>query len=110
MSDENKQDENQVEIDVDKKIRDFCTEMSNSFLRTEAERDFRKNAVENLSELLKMSKSDLSFVARTYHKGDFDEKTQRMSKQRDLYVRIFGEPTTENDRSGFDDDHDDDLS
>ena len=90
---------NETPVDVDKKIRDYCMEMSASFTRAEGEREFRREATNRLAEQLHMEKSDLDFCAKTFHKGNFDEASQRMADQRNLYVRIFGEPTgdTEDD-------------
>lgn len=104
MTDEtNQTDSNEVQVDVEKRIKDFCAEMSASFLRGEAERDFRKEAIARLSEQTGIEKSVLNFCAKTYHKQDFDEKTKSAEEQREFYVRIFGEPTGDNSGDDFDD-------
>jgi hypothetical protein len=70
-------------------------------LRSEAERDFRKEAVARLSEQIGVDKAVLNFCAKTYHKQDFGDKMHAMDEQRSFYVRIFGEP------EGTGEDHDD---
>lgn len=87
----------EVQVDVEKAVKDFCVEMSASMIRSEAERDFRKEATSRMSEKTGISKDVLNFCARTYHKQDFDTKTQRAKDQMDFYTQIFGEPAGNND-------------
>jgi len=97
---------NEAPLDVDKKIKDYCVEMSNSMLRTEAERDFRKAATENLFEITKVPKSVLNFCARTYHSQDFDERSKTEEEKRTFYVRLFGEPEGNDNQNDGDTEYD----
>jgi len=55
--------------DEDKKrIRGCFDEISNSFLRQEAERDFQKEAIESLAEDIDIPKATLRKAARVYHR------------------------------------------
>ena len=54
--------------DEDKKrIRGCFDEISNSFLRQEAERDFQKEAIESLAEDIDIPKGILRKTARAFH-------------------------------------------
>ena len=55
--------------DEDKKrIRGCFDEISNSFLRQEAERDFQKEAIESLAEDIDIPKGPLRKAARVFHR------------------------------------------
>lgn len=97
---ENVTPENEVPLDVDKAVKDYCVEMSASMIRSEAEKDFRREATANISEKTMVSKQVLAFCARTYHKQDFDDKTQRTKEQTDFYIKLFGEPMEAIDTAG----------
>lgn len=90
-------EENEVVVDRDQQIKDFCKEMSDSMLRVEAERDFQKEAINNLHEKTGVEKNVLKFCAKTYHKQDFEEKTERLSEEQEFYESVFGksEETTD---------------
>lgn len=51
-----------------KRIRGAMEEISNSYARTEAERDFVKEAINNLSEDVDIPKNILRKMARIFHK------------------------------------------
>lgn len=51
-----------------KRIKDAMEEISNSYTRTEAERDFVKEAINNLAEDVDIPKNILRKMARIYHK------------------------------------------
>ena len=51
-----------------KRIRGAMEEISNSYTRTEAERDFVKEAINNLSEDVDIPKNILRKMARIFHK------------------------------------------
>jgi len=51
-----------------KRIRDAMEEISNSYTRVEAERDFVKEAINNLAEDVDVPKNILRKMARIYHK------------------------------------------
>lgn len=85
-------DNNEVEIDIEKAIKDFCVEFSASCIRTEAERDFRKEAINLLSEKINVDKKTIAFCGKTYHKQDFNEKSVQQAELQMFYAKIFGEP------------------
>lgn len=87
MSDDVK---NEVDVDVEQAVKDFCKEMSDSMLRVEAEKDFQKDAINNLHEKTKIEKGVLKFCARTFHKQDFEEKQERITEEQQFYENIFG--------------------
>ena len=51
-----------------KRIKDAMEEISNSYTRTEAERDFVKEAINSLAEDVDIPKNILRKMARIYHK------------------------------------------
>ena len=51
-----------------KKIRECMEEISNSYTRTEGERSFVKEAIENLAEEVDIPKKILRKMSRIYHK------------------------------------------
>jgi hypothetical protein len=60
--------------DVDKKrIKDCMDEISNSYLRQEAERDFVKEAIISLEDDVGIPKKYLGKMARIYHKQNMSE-------------------------------------
>ena len=56
-----------------KRIRDAMEEISNSYTRTEAERDFVKEAINNLAEDVDIPKNILRKMARIYHKQNMQD-------------------------------------
>ena len=68
-----------------KKIRECMEEISNSYTRTEGERSFVKEAIENLSEEVDIPKKILRKMSRIYHKqnmsevaGEIEDTTQEL--------------------------------
>lgn len=60
--------------DADKKrIKDCMDEISNSYLRQEAERDFVKEALISLEDDVGIPKKYLGKMARIYHKQNMSE-------------------------------------
>ena len=56
-----------------KRIKDAMQEISNSFLRQEAEREFVKEALISLEDDVGIPKKYLSKMARIYHKQNMSE-------------------------------------
>lgn len=56
-----------------KRIRDAMEEISNSYTRVEAERDFVKEAINNLAEDVDVPKNILRKMARIYHKQNMQD-------------------------------------
>ena len=84
-------DKNESQIDLDKIVKVFCNEMSNSMVRIEAERDFQKEAINNIHEKTGIEKNVLKFCAKTYHKQNFEETQERLTEEQEFYIKIFGE-------------------
>lgn len=60
--------------DADKKrIKDCMDEISNSYLRQEAERDFIKEAIVSLEDDVGIPKKYLAKMAKIYHKQNMSE-------------------------------------
>lgn len=103
---ENKEEK---QVDIEKVVKDFCVEYSSSCLRTEAERDYRKDAIAAISEKTGIEKKVLAFCGRTFHKQDFDEKAVQQAEMQLFYANIFGEANMNTDSDDFDpEDNDDD--
>lgn len=56
-----------------KRIRGAMEEISNSYTRTEAERDFVKEAINELSEEVDIPKNILRKMARIFHKQNITD-------------------------------------
>ena len=72
-----------------KKIKDACFEISASMTRIEGEKDFIKEAVEELSKDTEIPKKHLNKVARYFHKSNKDQVEAEQSSTNELYDRIF---------------------
>jgi archaellum component FlaC len=68
-----------------KKIKDAMTEISNSMTRIDAEKDFQKAAVEDLSDEVGIDKKYLKRLANTYHKQNLVEVTTEADDLQSLY-------------------------
>lgn len=65
--------------DEDKKrIRGCMEEMSNSFTRVAAERDFQKEAINSLAEDVQIPKSILRKMARVFHNQNMSDLVQEV--------------------------------
>jgi hypothetical protein len=56
-----------------KRIKDAMEEISNSYTRVEAERDFVKDAINSLAEDVDIPKGILRKMARIYHKQNIND-------------------------------------
>lgn len=69
---------------VRKKIMSTIREISGSYTRTEAERDYVKGAIETLAEEHQLPKKYLSKFAKDYHKSTTNEAREQMSEYEEL--------------------------
>jgi hypothetical protein len=66
--------------DADKqRIRGCMEEMSNSYTRMAAERDFQKEAIDALAEEVEIPKSVLRKTARAFHNQDISDRIAEIS-------------------------------
>ena len=68
-----------------KKIKDAMTEISNSMTRIDAEKDFQKAAIEDLSDEVSIDKKYLKRLANTYHRQNLVEVTTEADDLQSLY-------------------------
>lgn len=61
-----------------KRIKNAMQEISNSFTRIEAEKDFQKEALESLEEDVGIPKKYLRKMARIYHKQNMNQIKSEM--------------------------------
>lgn len=78
------------------KLLNGIKEISNSMTRVEAERDYQKDALTNLSSELGIEKKYVTKVAAMYHKQNFHQVQAEHSEIEDLYEAItsLGNNTT----------------
>ena len=77
--------------DSDKqRIKGCMEEISNSYTRMEAERDFIKEAIEALADDVDIPKKYLNKMARIYHKQNFSETVGEMEDLEALYETVIG--------------------
>jgi hypothetical protein len=67
-----------------KKIMTTIREISGSFTRVEAERDYVKEAIKALAEEHQLPKKYLSKFAKDYHKSATNEAREQMSEYEEL--------------------------
>jgi aspartokinase len=74
-------------VDRDK-IKKMLAEISGSMTRIEAERDYIKESVKEMSAEFQLSKKTLNKMARVYHKQNFSEEVASHEEFEDLYETI----------------------
>jgi len=74
-------------VDRDK-IKKILAEISGSMTRIEAERDYIKESVKEMSAEFQLSKKTLNKMARVYHKQNFNEEVASHEEFEDLYETI----------------------
>ena len=77
-----------------KKVRDCLEEISNSYTRTEGERDFVKEAIEHLSEEVDIPKKIIRKMSRIYHKQNLSEVAGEMEDIEALMDTVSETPFT----------------
>tara|TARA_B100000780_G_scaffold132195_1_gene92713 strand:+ start:5716 stop:5985 length:270 start_codon:yes stop_codon:yes gene_type:complete len=70
-------------------IRSAMKEISNSMVRTEGERDYIKETIDDLSEKFDLPKKYLKKVASAYHKQNIAETTEAAEEVETLYEALF---------------------
>ena len=70
------------------KIKKMLAEISGSMTRVEAERDYIKESVKEMSAEFQLSKKTLNKMARVYHKQNFNEEVASHEEFEDLYETI----------------------
>ena len=63
-------------------------EWSNSATRIEAEKDFQKNVIEDLSDKVDIDKKYLNKLASMYHKQNFSQFQQEREEIEELYESV----------------------
>jgi ssDNA-specific exonuclease RecJ len=66
----------------------MLAEISGSMTRIEAERDYIKESVKEMSAEFQLSKKTLNKMARVYHKQNFSEEVASHEEFEDLYETI----------------------
>ena len=74
-------------VDRDK-IKNMLAEISGSMTRIEAERDYIKESVKEMSAEFQLSKKTLNKMARVYHRQNFNEEVASHEEFEDLYETI----------------------
>ena len=76
-------------IDSDKnKVLGVLKEISNSMTRSEAERDFVKEAIKAASDEHQIDKKQLRKLAKVYHRQNFTTEVQANEEFVELYEKI----------------------
>lgn len=78
-----------------KMIRDCLAEISNSMTRSEAERDFVKEAKNKICEELQIDKKVFNRMVKVYHNQNFDQEVKTDTEFEDLYSIVTGQGSTE---------------
>lgn len=71
-----------------KKLHNALTEISDSLTRIASEKDLIKDIVNNVSEEFKLSKRIVNKMAKTFHKGNFDEESAQHEEFETLYLSL----------------------
>jgi hypothetical protein len=71
-----------------KTLQDAIQEISNSILRTEAERDLIREIVKEQSDTLQIPKKVISKIAKTYHKQNLAQEVADHEDFVELYEKI----------------------
>ena len=72
-----------------KAIMDCMQELSNSYTRVEAERDFQKEALDELAKKFDLPKSPLRKLSKVLHKGNFEEEASKFEEFQELYDTLI---------------------
>lgn len=86
-----------MDINKEQKIKNAIVELSNSFLRTESERDLQKEIIKKLNDDTDIDKKVIRKMARTYHKQNYHEEHQANEEFSDLYETVFNKSFSEMD-------------
>lgn len=70
------------------KLLEALKEISSSMTRVEAERDLIKNTKDDICDELQLNRKVLNKLARTYHKGNFNEEVELHKDFESLYETV----------------------
>lgn len=73
-----------------RKVVNALTEMSASFTRVEAERDFQKDVIDRLEDEFGLPKKAMRKVARIFHKQNIIEEKNNFEEVQDIYETLVG--------------------
>jgi hypothetical protein len=79
-----------------KAIKKCMDELSASMARTEGERTFIKEAINNICEEYEMSKKTFRKLAKVYHKQNFSREVAENEEFETMYEQLTGETTLGN--------------
>ena len=74
-----------------KAIKKCMDELSASMARTEGERTFIKEAINNICEEYEMSKKTFRKLAKVYHKQNFSKEVAENEEFETMYEQLTGE-------------------
>ena len=74
-----------------KAIKKCMDELSASMARTEGEREFIKEAINNICEEYEMSKKTFRKLAKVYHKQNFSKEVAENEEFETMYEQLTGE-------------------
>ena len=74
-----------------KAILDCMKELSASMTRTEGEREFIKEAINNICDEYEMSKKTFRKLAKVYHKQNFSKEVAENEEFETMYEQLTGE-------------------
>ena len=72
-------------------IKKCMDELSASMTRTEGEREFLKEAINNICEEYEMSKKTFRKLAKVYHKQNFSREVAENEEFETIYEQLTGE-------------------
>jgi hypothetical protein len=76
-----------------KAIKKCMDELSASMSRIDGERDFIKEAINNICEEYEMSKKTFRKLAKVYHKQNFSREVAEHEEFETMYEQLTGETT-----------------
>ncbi len=79
-----------------KAIKKCMDELSASMARIDGERNFIKEAIDNICEEYEMSKKTFRKLAKVYHKQNFSKEVAEHEEFETMYEQLTGETTLGN--------------
>ena len=79
-----------------KAIKKCMDELSASMARIDGERDFIKEAIDNICEEYEMSKKTFRKLAKVYHKQNFSKEVAENEEFETMYEQLTGETSLGN--------------
>jgi len=76
-----------------KAIKKCMDELSASMARIDGERDFIKEAIDNICEEYEMSKKTFRKLAKVYHRQNFSKEVAEHEEFETMYEQLTGETT-----------------